>query len=149
VAQPERPFFSEIRSEVARLAADVRQLGALRWELLRREALASARAGRRLAVAALAAAALALAVLPVLAVALAWCLRGRLGVPLVGWLLIGAALLLAGAACVGVLAWRRFRREFAGLTETLEEVREDLVWLEEWTERLTKSAAQTPQEPRE
>jgi hypothetical protein len=138
-----------MHDELARLAADVRQMGALRWELLRREALANVRAARRLAAAALAAAALAFAVLPVLAVALAWCLNGRLGVPLVGWLLIAAALLLAAAACVGLFAWRRFRREFVGLTETLEEVREDLVWLEEWTDGLTSTAAQPPQGPPE
>jgi hypothetical protein len=41
--------------------------------------------------------------------------------------------LLTAAALVGWLAWRRFRRQFTGLEETLEELREDLVWLQEWS----------------
>ena len=40
--------------------------------------------------------------------------------------------LLVAAALVAWLAWRRFRRRFVGLEETLEELREDLVWLQEW-----------------
>ncbi|MGD0898428.1 MAG: phage holin family protein, partial [Thermoguttaceae bacterium] len=134
--QPDRPLLSEVRRELGRLAADVREFGALRWELARREALADVRAVRRLAVAAAVAAAMALCVLPLLAVAAAWWLDGRLGVPFLAWLLIWAAIVSAAAATVGLLAWRRFRREFTGLAETLEEVREDLVWLQEWTERL-------------
>jgi hypothetical protein len=34
-----------------------------------------------------------------------------------------------------LLAWsarRRYRREFTGLRETLEELREDMEWLREW-----------------
>jgi hypothetical protein len=31
----------------------------------------------------------------------------------------------------GSLAWRRFRRNFIGLRETLEELREDVLWLKE------------------
>lgn len=132
VSQPDRPLGSEFREELARLAADVRRMGALRWELARREALADVRAARRLAIAAAAAAAMALAVLPLLAVATAWWLDGWLGVPMVAWLLVWAAAMLAAAAAVGLLAWRRFRREFSGLAETFAELREDLVWLQEW-----------------
>ena len=43
---------------------------------------------------------------------------------------------LLGAACLaGLWAWWRFRRQFGGLEETLEELREDLVWIEEWMGR--------------
>ena len=48
-----------------------------------------------------------------------------------GWLLIFAGGLLILAVAGGYLAWRRFRRRFIGLRETLEELREDLLWLRE------------------
>ena len=38
------------------------------------------------------------------------------------------------ALAAGYCAWRRFRRRFIGLRETLEELREDLVWLQEKAE---------------
>jgi hypothetical protein len=47
--------------------------------------------------------------------------------------LIAGSVLMAVAILGGWLAWRRFRRRFVGLEETLEELREDLVWLKEWT----------------
>ena len=136
MSQPDRPLGSELREEIARLAADVRRMAALRWELARRETAADLRAARRLGLAAVVAAVMALAVLPLLAVALACWLDGWLGVPMVAWLLVWAAALLAAATAVGLLAWRRFRREFSGLSGTLEELREDLVWLQDWAERL-------------
>jgi len=40
--------------------------------------------------------------------------------------------LLVAGLVVGWAAWRRFRRQRVMLRETLEELREDLVWLEEW-----------------
>ncbi|MFH1923799.1 MAG: phage holin family protein, partial [Planctomycetota bacterium] len=49
-----------------------------------------------------------------------------------GCLLLVGLVLVVGAILAGWLAWRRFRREFVGLEETLEELREDLVWLREW-----------------
>ena len=66
-----------------------------------------------------------------LAVCLADVLQGYGQVARAGWLLIfGAGLLLAAVVMV-LLAWRRFRCRFVGLQETLEELREDLIWLRE------------------
>jgi hypothetical protein len=132
VDQPDRSIFAALKDEMARLAANLGQMGALRWELARREALADLRAARRLAVAVAVALVLGLAALPLVAVAAAWCLDGRLGVAWQIWLLIFAAGLAAGAALLALLAWRRFRRDFVPLTETLEELREDVAWLREW-----------------
>ena len=50
-------------------------------------------------------------------------------------LLVAGAMLLLLAPLVGWLAWRRFRRRFLGLEQTIEELREDAAWLREWLER--------------
>ena len=72
-----------------------------------------------------------LAAIPLLAVALAEQLAGVGGVAKIGWLaILAGALALAGAA-VAWWAWRRFRREFKGLEQSLEELREDLAWIQE------------------
>ena len=80
-------------------------------------------------------AAMTLTALPLLAGCLARLLDGRLGVSVTGWLAIFGFGLLIFAAAGGYLAWRRFRRRFVGLEQTIEELREDLVWLGEWTGR--------------
>ena len=90
---------------------------------------------KRLVIFLMVVAVMALSVLPILAVCSAELLGGRLGISKAVWLLILGLGLLAGAALVGGLTWRRFRHRFAGLRQTVEELREDLVWLEEWTGR--------------
>jgi uncharacterized membrane protein YqjE len=47
---------------------------------------------------------------------------------------MAAVLLLAGTGLAWV-GYRRFRREFIGFRQSLEEVREDIEWLREWTGR--------------
>jgi hypothetical protein len=127
----DKPLLADLRAELAGLGAELREMAAARWELARLELAADLRSARRLAICWLAAGALALAVLPLLAVALADTLDGCGQISRGGWLLrlAGGLLVLAGAG--GWLAWRRFRRQFFGLRETLEELREDLVWLQE------------------
>ena len=71
--------------------------------------------------------------LPLVFVCLADVLDGCLHIPRYGWLLIFIAALLLAAVAGSLLAWRRFRRRFVGLQETLEELREDLLWLREKT----------------
>jgi hypothetical protein len=132
MAEPDRPMLDEVHREIAALAADVREMLALRWELARREALADARSLRRLAVKAAIATVMALTGPPLLAVATAWRLDGWLGISGPCWLLIGGLAMPLAGALVGYFAWRRFRRELVALAGTLEELREDLVWLREW-----------------
>jgi NhaP-type Na+/H+ or K+/H+ antiporter len=90
---------------------------------------------KRLAVAWLAAGAMALVALPVLVVAAGEALDGVWGIPRVLWLVIFGLVLAAAAGLTAWLAWRHFQRQFRGLEETLEELREDAVWLQEWTGR--------------
>jgi len=131
------PLFAGLRHELGGLSSELRRWFRAHFELAWLEIQADLREVRRLIVALAAAAVLALAVLPLLATALAWRLKGSVGLGFGAWLaLFGVGLLLL-AVVGGLLAWRRFRRRYSGLEETLEELREDLVWLGEWTGRET------------
>jgi hypothetical protein len=127
----ERPLLADIRSELGALGGELRGMASERWELARLELQADLRSFKRLAIAWLAAALMVLTSLPLLAVCLAEAMDGCGQIARGGWLLIFAGGLLLLALGGGYLAWRRFRRRFVGLQETLEELREDLVWLRE------------------
>jgi uncharacterized membrane protein YqjE len=126
-----RPLFADVRRECGALGVELREMLSARWELARLELAADLRSAQQLLVAWLAAIVLAIAALPVLVVCLAGVLDGRAGIPRTGWLLIFGGGLLLLAVAGGYLAWRRFRRRFIGLRETLEELREDVLWLQE------------------
>jgi uncharacterized membrane protein YqjE len=128
---PNRPLLADIRRELDALVAELREMAAARWELARLELRADIRAVKRLAVVCLVAALMALTALPLLAVCLAELLDGYGNIVRAGWLLIFAAGLLLAAAVAVPFAVCRFRRRFVGLQETLEELREDLLWLRE------------------
>ena len=133
MADSERPLFSGLQAELGSLLSDVRQMAVLRWELGKLELAADARSMVRLAVVLGVAVLLVLVALPVLVVSLGGLLDGVWGISQSGWLCIFAVALLATAGGGGFLAWRRFRRDLLGLEETIEELREDMVWLREWT----------------
>lgn len=135
MADPDRPLLADLQEQAARLRAELEQMLALRWQLAKLELEASAGSIKRLAVGLAAAAVLALTGLPILAVWAAALLDARLPLEGISWLPVFGFVLLAAAALAGWLAWRHFRRRFVGLEETLEELREDLVWLREWTGR--------------
>jgi len=50
----------------------------------------------------------------------------------VTWLAVFALGLMLAAAAVGRWAWATFRRQFVGLEESIGELREDVLWLQEW-----------------
>ena len=130
----ERPLLDDVRAELGALGGELREMAAARWELARLELQADLRATKQLAIAWLAAAVMALTALPLAAVWLAEALDGCGHIARREWLLIFAGGLLVLALTGGQLAWRRFRRRFLGLQETLEELHEDLVWLGEKTQ---------------
>ena len=97
---------------------------------------------KRLALWLIVACIMGLAALPVLCVFFAEMLHEEMGIPRAWWLLIFAAGLVIAAALIGWLSWRRFSRRFVGLEQTLEELREDALWLQEWFGREDGKAAQ-------
>ena len=128
----ERPLLAELRERIGAIVADLAEMLALRWKLARLEFRAAARSVRRLAVAVAVAGVMMLTALPLLVAWLAETLDGRLGICRGGWLGIFGLVLAAGGLAVALVAWWGFRRRFGAMAETLEECREDLVWLREW-----------------
>ena len=132
MADPDRPLLADAKAEFARLAADLSEMAGLRRQLAMLEARAAAGSLKRLSIVLAVAAVLGLTALPVLVVWAAGLLDGRLGIPEAGWLLIFGLGLSTLSILLGYLGWRRFRRDFVGMEQTLEELREDAVWLREW-----------------
>ncbi|MBN2579116.1 MAG: phage holin family protein [Pirellulales bacterium] len=129
--------------ELGALSAQLREAFTLRSELARLEIAADLRRARRLAIIWIIAGALLLAAFPLPAVAAAELLDGCGGVPNWGWLLIFSGGLFLIALAAVFLAWRRFRRRLALLRQTLEELREDFLWLREWC-GMEEPAEETP-----
>jgi len=139
MTKPNQRPAGTVRREIGSLAADVRKMASLRWELARLELQSAIGSIKRLAIAAIAAGLMVLCAMPILAVGLAEGLGGRLGISRLGWLLIFGFTLLIGGIAGGTIAWRYFRRRFTGFEQSLEELREDLVWLEEYVEKSDES----------
>jgi hypothetical protein len=117
--------------------ADVVEMISLRWQLAELEVNSDLAAARRLGVLGGAGFVAAISALPVLTVVLAGQLDTFLanGFP---WVTLSAGcLLLVGGLLTAWLGWRRFRGEFLGLRESLDECREDLIWLRELVEDRT------------
>ena len=134
MADSQRPLFSGLQAELGSLVSDIREMALLRWELAKLELTADARSIAKLAVVLAIAVLLVLIALPVLVTALGSLLDGLWGISQSGWLLIFGLIFLVTAGVGGFLAWRRFRRDFIALEETLEELHEDMLWLREWQE---------------
>lgn len=127
----DQPLLADVREQFSALGDELREMAATRWELAWLEIEADLWSVARLAFFWLIAAVAALTALPLAVVALAEVLDECLDIARGGWLLILAAGLLTLAFGGGYCAWRRFRRKFIGLRETMEELREDALWLKE------------------
>lgn len=112
--------------------ADFVEMASLRWQLAELEMQSDLAAARRLGLLGGTGVVAAISALPVLTVVLAGQLDTFLanGFP---WVTLSAGcLMLAGGLLTAWYGWRRFRGEFLGLRESLDECREDLIWLREW-----------------
>jgi peptidoglycan biosynthesis protein MviN/MurJ (putative lipid II flippase) len=135
MSQPDRPFLADLKIEVSSLVGEMREMVVLRYELLRQEALSDLQNTRRLLIVTAISGMLVLSALPLVVVAFADVLNGVWGLARWAWLVIFAGIFLLAAVLAVIFAWRRFRRRFIGLRETLEELQEDWVWLQEWTKK--------------
>jgi len=127
------PLLGELRDELSGMAGEMSQLATLRWRLAEIELRESAQTARRFAVWAVVATVLLFTSLPVFVVALAIWLGKVTSLSGLSWAWILGLLLAIAGSTVLWLSWRRFRREFRGLEQSIEELREDLVWVREWT----------------
>jgi uncharacterized membrane protein YqjE len=129
MADPDRPLVADAQAELAQLAADLRRMAEIRWQLARLELDSALGQAKRLAIAWGIAAVMLATGLPVAVICVARFLPERAQVY---WLFAFGPVLVLAAILVAWWAWRRFRRKFVGLEETLEELREDQVWCREW-----------------
>jgi hypothetical protein len=126
-----RPLMAGLKAELGGLAADAKEMLRLRFELARLEIKADIGHLKCLVIVWGAAAVMALTSLPILAVFVADVLDGRLGVARRGWLLIFGLALLCTAGLCAYFGRVWFGRRFVGLRQTMEELREDLEWINE------------------
>ncbi len=135
MADADRPLLGELREELSGMAGELGYLATLRLRLAEIELRESAQTARRFGTSAVVAVVLLLTSLPVLVVALAVWLGQVTALSGLAWgWILGLLLAIAGLSVLW-FSWRRFRREFRGLEQSMEEFREDLVWLQEWTGR--------------
>ncbi len=137
--KPDWPILGALRAELGHLSSDVQKMLALRWQLASLELRTALNQLKGLAIALTIAAVLGLTAFPLVAVYAAEQLDGSLGLSRHTWLLLLALTFLILSLLIGTLAWRTFRRRFVGLQETLEELREDWVWLSDWMQSEEKS----------
>ena len=104
----------------------------MRWRLVRLELGTALVALRRLSISMAIALWLAASVLPVAAVLGAEALSRAAELDrLAGLAIVGGAMLVL-AALIAVVAWLLFRRQWRGVEQTLEFLREDAEWLNHW-----------------
>jgi uncharacterized membrane protein YqjE len=139
--EPQERLFSGAKRELVDLTSELKGMAIARWDLAWLEIREAGRSIRRLSVPLAVAMALLAAALPVLIVWICEVAANLLGVGRAWPLGLSVLFLIAVGAAIAFAAWRRFRREFAGLEETLEELREDIVWLKEWNRRAEEDAA--------
>ena len=140
MADADRPLLGELRKELSGITDELGQLTTLRLQLAEIELRESVQTTKRFAVWAVVALVLLLTSLPVCVVALAAWLDQVTPMSGLFWNGILGLLLAMAAATVFWFSWRRFRRDFRGMEQSIEELREDIEWVQEWTGKSQESS---------
>lgn len=114
--------------------ADVVEMASLRWQLAEAELHSDLAAAQRFGWLGGAGLVASIAAVSVLTVVVTGELDDHLESSFPWVTLSAGCLMLGGGLLAAWLSWRRFRGEFLGLRESLDECREDLIWLREWAE---------------
>ena len=121
-------------------AAQLRELFDSRVALAKLEVQHDIASSRRLGIVAGSGAVVAIVGISLLAITFAEYLAALTQTNPLWWqFAFGSVMLLAGASAIYV-GWKAFRRDFSGLSETLEELREDQRWLGEMAAEIASSA---------
>ncbi len=143
MSQPAATTAETPQAATQRWWPQLQELFAARWEMARWEVRGDVDSARRLGLVAGSGAVLVLTALPLLVIALSQALASVTVIEAIWWQLIfGCFFALVGALLIWT-GWRTFRRNFAGLQETLEELREDQLWLKEMAAEVANSAGVT------
>lgn len=130
----QRPILAGLKEQVSGFRTDVVAFASLRWKLVSLEVRAAIGHVKWLSIGLVGAAVVMLTGLSTLVVSIALLLDDA-WLPAWGWALFFGLLLFFGGILGGLALWIRFRRRFTGLEQTLEEIREDIVWLKDWISR--------------
>jgi sirohydrochlorin ferrochelatase len=126
--------FSALGNDARIALSDLSEMLDLRRQLAEAEIRHDLTVTKRLAIVGGMGAMAAFIGLPILLVALSLQLEAHFQLDHHGWTVgLGSLLLFAGLITL-LTAYRRFRRDFVGLEESIAEFKEDLVWLREWVE---------------
>ncbi len=126
--------FSVLGDDARHALSDLSEMLTLRRQLAEAEIRHDLAVTKRLAIVGGMGAMTAIIGLPILLVALSLQLEAHFQLEHHWWTVgLGALLLIAGLLTL-LAAYRRFRRDFVGLEESITELKEDLVWLREWVE---------------
>lgn len=133
--EPVHAGVSGLADDLRSAWSEVSQMLALRRELVESELRSDLTAARRFAIVATLCAVLAVVGLAVFAVAGAAYADRRYGFE-VPWISLSTGGLLLALGLLGALvSWFRFRRSLLLLEQSRAELKEDLLWLEEWLGR--------------
>src|SRR4051812_20583666 len=123
---PQPSLFDGLKTEYRQTVADLRQLAETRWKLAQLEIKEAKASVQRYGISLAVAAVVVFTSLPILVIAAVDSLGNAYGMPRWFWLAATGGMMLLAAGALGWLANRKFRREFVGLEETMEEFREDV-----------------------
>ena len=132
MAESARSVFADLRDEFRGLSSEFKESLDLRRRLAMLELESDLKQGILLAILVVVALVVVLVGFSVLAVAGGLWLDAAYPIAPISWLGVLGLAMITLAAVVVWGGWKRFLRKFTGLEQTLEELREDMSWLEEW-----------------
>jgi uncharacterized membrane protein YqjE len=133
------PLFSPLRDELKGLSAELLEAISLRRQLATIELQNDLRASAWLLATIVAAVLVLLVGFSILAVSVSLWLDAVYPIEPVSWTGVFGAGFVLFALMTLLFGWKRFQSRFTALEQTREELREDVVWLNEWLGRETPS----------
>ena len=128
----DEPLFSPLKRQMAGISAEAKAMLAARAELLGLELSAARSSVVRLVVAVLLGCLILLVALPMATVAFSQQLARWFSLDPLAVLWVFTLMMFVGGTGLIYGSWRRFRREFHGVEDSIAELREDLMWMQEW-----------------
>lgn len=128
----DEPLLSPLKRQMAGITAEAKAMLAARAELLGLELSAARKSVVQLVVAVLLGCLILLVALPMATVAFSQQLARWFSLDPLAVLWVFTLLMFLGGAGLIYGSWRRFRREFHGVEDSIAELQEDLQWMQEW-----------------
>lgn len=137
----EDSLFSPLVRQVEGFSNEVQAMFRARAELLGLELQAARSTATRVIVSVLLGLFGLVVTIPIVVVALAWQIARWFDLDLLVVLWVATGMLLVVSVGLILLAWRRYRRDFHGLEDSIAELREDMLWMQEWVGKKSADSA--------